>query len=256
MPELKSFLSNKNKSIVESALEAFCALTYNSGKVSSLWLEFINECKAVGKSKKIGLYHQRRFVNMGYNAGTVVHHKAEFISLLDKYGHKNQLTRACTLYIKCDFILESLAALSRMVERVSLPFLELCQKTNYSVLLDVLPRLFFDLKNNNLETLKDFFVNFHLNLGNLTYCQEMLMKLFSNAMATGLKQQRGREFGIFEEGEKPQQSRGATNLALQNPHFLNGLLTHNLDAERDLSIFDRMAKKSVSNYNETCTATG
>lgn len=48
MPELKSFLSNKNKAIAESALEALCSLTYNSGKKSALWQEFLNECEASG----------------------------------------------------------------------------------------------------------------------------------------------------------------------------------------------------------------
>lgn len=48
MPELRSFLSNKNKTVVECALEAFSALSNNSGKMSSMHEQFHQECKISG----------------------------------------------------------------------------------------------------------------------------------------------------------------------------------------------------------------
>lgn len=193
---------------------------------------------------------------MGYNAGSVVHHKNEFRSLLAKFGHKNQLTRACLNYLQCDFILDSFSALSKTVENVSLPFLEMVQKSDYSKLIHAIPNVYTELKRNQSTTLSEFFVSFNLNLGPANQCQRMLMKLFYDAMAVGLKQQRGREFGIKETGDKQLTSRGATILTDQSTKSLEGLLTHNLDAERDLAIFDHMAKKSVSSFNESCTASG
>lgn len=48
MPELRAFLSNRSKSVCESALEAFSSLTTNSGKKSSMHMQFYHECKSAG----------------------------------------------------------------------------------------------------------------------------------------------------------------------------------------------------------------
>lgn len=48
MPELRCFLSNKSKTVIESALEAFCALSNNTGKKSSMHEQFHHECNISG----------------------------------------------------------------------------------------------------------------------------------------------------------------------------------------------------------------
>lgn len=182
-----------------------------------------------------------------------MHHLPEFNSLLEKYGGKNQLTRACKIYLESNFIVDSLAALSKMVELVSLPFLELVQESNCSKLLVAIPQLYIDLKANRNDTLKDFVAPFNLKLGEENECRVMMMNLFASAMGDGLKQQRGREFGFFDDEEA---TRGASILSKIDVELLDGLLTHNIDAERDLSIFDRLARKAAPNYNENCDASG
>lgn len=154
MPGLSAFLRVK-KFVVEIAVEACTKLVVNTGHKTSLYKQFLIICKVHETPKKVGSYKQRRFTKLGYCAGAIVHYMDEFKSLLQKH-HSNLHSQACKLYIETPFIVDAMVALSRVTEFVTLPYLEMVQKVTHTDLLQILPRLYSDLKQHNLNTLSDY----------------------------------------------------------------------------------------------------
>lgn len=249
MPGLAAFMRFK-RSIVELAIEAITKLVLNTGHKTSLHREFLDICNEGKISRDIVRYIPRRFAKLGYCAGTVVHHLPELRQLLSKFS-SNQHSQACKLYLSFPFILDAMVALAKMTEFVVLPFLDMVQNSDNIFLLQILPQLYLDLKNNSLETLKNFQTAFKLKYPEETSNQTMLIRSMANAIADGLRLQRGREFGIPDSGAPR-----ATDLSKLPPEILRHLPTHNIDCERELAIFDRKVENMCGGYNQTSSYKG
>lgn len=103
-----------------------------------------------------------------------------------------------------------------------------------------------------------FQTSFNLKLEDQNEKQQILIRLFSSAAAEGLRLQRGIELGIEPviKSEK-KTARGLTGLAhLQTSELTGLLLTHIIDAERELGHFDHLCRQSVHYYNKDHTGSG
>ena len=127
MPALKSFLINK--SVTVAALEAFNKLVINDGHKSSQWEMFDKILQEKGKTKKHSQYLERRFAKLGYSAATVVYHLEDYEDLLHETKSNNQLVQACRVYLQCDFVIIGLKVLSWFTSAVTLPFLNMVEKS-------------------------------------------------------------------------------------------------------------------------------
>lgn len=145
-------------------------------------------------STKISSYTPRRFAKLGYCAGAIIHHLPELNQLLSKFT-SNQHSHACKLYLSFPIIIDAMVALSKITEFVVLPFLDMVQNSNTYLLL-ILPQLYLDLKNNSLETLKNFWTPFKFKYTEENFSQTKLIQIMANAIADGLKLQQGRKLGI------------------------------------------------------------
>ena len=116
------------------------------------------------------------------------------------------------------------------------------EKSTQETLVEILPILYENLKNNNCNTLKDFHVKYsRIVVEDLTEPLQLLIleKLCSHA-ADAVLLQCGREYGFTKDGSSIV-DRGATNLKLLSQELLKVLPTDNLKCERQLSEFDRRA---------------
>lgn len=251
MPSLSAFIRGK-KSIVEFAIEACCSIVLNTGKKSSMYKSFLNICQIDDVSRKVGAYKQRRFARLGHCAGSIVHHLSQFKTLVSKLA-LNQHGQAVKLYLDQPFIIDAMICLSKVSEFLTLPYLEMVQKTNQEQLLQIFSNLYNDLKNNNIYTLKDFHTPYNFNYPPSNPQQENIIHYMTKAIAEGFNVQRGREynFGVHETREIR-----ATNIAEISPSILPFLPTHNLDCERELGIFDHKLSKIHGGFNAKSTFKG
>lgn len=249
MPALSAFL-RANKTVVEIAIEACTKLVMNTGHKTSLYKQFLDVCDQNDKNKKIGLYKQRRFTKLGFCAGAIVHHVTEFQTLLKKF-HSNLHSQACKLYIETPFIIDSMIALSKITELVTLPYLDMVQNTNNSFLIKILPQLYNDLQNHNLNTLSAFLSPFNFKHPPISDTQSVLIKIMSIKISNGLLLQRGREYGFSETT-----TMRATKLTEVPANVLDALPTHNLDCERELSIFDQKVSRWAGGFSHKSTLIG
>lgn len=257
-PALKSFLRNKAKTVTESAIVAFAKLSNNDGHTSSLHAEFKRVCKASGnlgfrccfrfhnwgnfsgKKKKIGIYKERRFTKLGYNAGAIVYHRSEFVKLIEETTRTNELVNAARTYLTVPEIFDFFTALSICTEKVCLPFLKLTERLPQDELVKVLNILYEDLKNQNLNSLQGYCQGFNLNLPEDSTNVKYLCQLMASKMAECLSLQRGREYGFGQGCNKER----ATNVAMLPALTVSQFPTNNLACERDLAVMDRKYHRS------------
>ena len=76
-----------------------------------------------GKVKHMSLYHQRRLAKLGYSAASVLEAIPLFQMFLNETEMDNLLVQACRLYIKCEFFITELKALTYFTHKITLPFL-------------------------------------------------------------------------------------------------------------------------------------
>ena len=252
MPALKSFLTNK--SVTVAALEALNKLVINDGHKSSQWEMFDKILQDKGKTKKHSQYLERRFAKLGYSAATVVYHLEDYEDLLHDVKSNNQLVQACRVYLQCEFVIIGLKVLSWFTSAVTLPFLNMVEKSKQSDLLKILPELHKDLKERKTDTLNEFMVKYSFDLGTPTSALEKhILGLFCERAAADLATQRGREYGF---GDVQTGAERATALDKLDPERLDFLPTNNLACERDLAVFDKLAKRSASCSNRKFTSKG
>ena len=72
----------------------------------------------------------------------------------------NQLVQACKLYLNLKYVQVSLKCIAWFTYQVTVPFLNMCELTNLSDLLTLLPNLAKDLARCDYETLKDYHVDY------------------------------------------------------------------------------------------------
>lgn len=155
LPELKSFLSTK-KTCTEAALTAFTKLATNTGHQSSHFNQFEEILARNGDSKRFGLVKDRRFCNLGYIAAAVLHHKAALQEVLDTTKSNNLLVLACRVYLENKFLMNCIASLAYFTYKVNFPLFKLSLDGNQEDCKDLLPKLFVDLQNCNLDTLDKY----------------------------------------------------------------------------------------------------
>ena len=167
--------------------------------------------------------------------------------LLDKTHLVNKHVEAARMYTQCDFFLTELIVIAYFSYHVTLPFLNFVEKSTQDTLLKILPKLYEDLKNNNINTLEDFRVKYsRIVVEDLTEPLQLLIleKLCSHA-ADAVLRQCGREYGFAGDGSSVG-DRGVTNLKSLPNELLKVLPTDNLNCERQLSEFDRRAVAAKS----------
>jgi len=199
----------------------------------------------------MSLYHQRRFAKLGYSAASILSALPLLQMLLDETEKNNLLVQSCRMYLQCEFFLTELHALAYFTHKVTLPLLNCVEISDQNELLKVFPKLYEGLNAKKLDTLQHFLVSYkHLVIEEPTntLTSKLLEKMCLDA-AEGIKLQCGREYGFSESDAR------ATELHKLSVEQLQGLPTNNLDAERDLSRFSRLAQ--VANYrNNKFTAKG
>ena len=114
------------------------------------------------------------------------------------------------------------------------------------MLLTILPKLYTDLCNCDMNTLNRYSVMYkHLPIDepNNELGKEITRRMCIDA-ADGIKLQCGREYGFSGSDVR------ATQLDKLPPTELSGLLTNNLDTERDLSKFSRLSEVAKFRNNK------
>ncbi|KAK6179055.1 hypothetical protein SNE40_011501 [Patella caerulea] len=249
MPSLKSFLTNK--SVTLTALEALSKLVANDGHLSSQWELFDKILAEKNRTKKHSIYKERRFAKLGYTASTILYHLSDYEQLLIQTKSNNQLVQACRVYLECEFIVIGLKVLSWFTYKVTLPFLNMVELCSQKDLLNILPKLYDDLSTNSLDTLCNYQVNYSFEVSEpLSAIEKHILSLCSNKAAADLATQRGREYGFGPESDA---SSRATALHKLEPSLLEFLPTDNLDCERDLAKFDKLAQRSAACSNKRFT---
>ena len=206
------------------------------------------------KTKKHSHFQERRFAKLGYTASTILYHLEEYQAVLQKTKSNNQLVQACRVYLECEFIILGLKVLSWFTYKITLPFLNMVEQASQSDLLTILPQLYNDLVDGNLDTLKEYHVSYSFDPEEPeSVVGQHILSAFSKRAASDLATQRGREYGF---GTQAGVSSRATILNTLSAADLVGLPTNNLDCERDLAKFDKLAARSAACSNRKFTATG
>ena len=144
-------------------------------------------------------YHQCRFAKLGYAAGSILAALPLLQILLLETENNNLLVQACRLYVEHEFFLTELHALAYFTHRVILPLFNCVEISGQSQLFHIFPKLYKDLSNGKMDTLKDFLVSYkHLPADEpeSEIVQELLKCMCTDA-AEGIKLQCGREYGFF-----------------------------------------------------------
>ena len=220
------------------------------GKASSLSEEFGLILEEDGIYKTYSLYKECRFAKLGYSAGSIYDCLPQFQKLLDRTAKNNLLIRACKLYLESDFIVESLKVLSNFTYYVTMPFLNCVEHNDQNQLIELLPKLFADLKAGVLVSaaLKDLYVPWtHVAMDKQKLVSELdhyLMKMMCQAAAEGLELQCSREY--WSETDEGRRASALNKLA---PAELEDLPTENLNVERYLAKFGNIASVSAKHSN-------
>ena len=114
--------------------------------------------------------------------------------------------------------------------------MELCSQEE---LLNIFPKLYKDLRNENLETRNEYLVTYnHVTVNPPSDIENQLLELMCKDADAALLRQSGREYGFADEEDK---SPRATQLHLLTKEELAGLPSNNIPAERHLTVFGRRA---------------
>lgn len=129
-----------------------------------------------------------------------------------------------------------------------MPLLNCVVKSDQSTLLQVLKALHDDLKKGDMDTLKNFHVEWkHVNMAahQPTSLESMILNQMCQEAAKGVEVQCAREYW----GDPNLQQRAA-ELFKMSPDQIKNLPTHNLDAERDLARMGYLASLSAAHSNK------
>ena len=247
-PELKSFFRGK-QCIVQCAIVALCKLICpdTSGKSSSLSDEFDLLIEKQKRVKTVYMYQERRFTKLGTTAASIIDSLDLYQLLLDQTTRNNLLVKASKLYLNCEYIICALACLAYFTYKIEMPFLNMVERSSQKDLKKHLPKLYNDLKQHNLNCLSDWHVEWkrvkisipESDLGKL------IITRMCDAVAEGLRLQRGREYGFYNEDFTPR----AAIISEMQDMDLELIPSNNLICERNLSKFSNLAEKSAKCSN-------
>ena len=197
---LRSFLGC-SKSVVEVALAALLKLVSREtdGKTISLREQFDCTLESEGIHKSLSLYKEKRFTKLGYLAGAVYDCLPYFRKILTETPLNNLLVRACRLYVDNDFISAGFKVLANFTYRVTMPYLNFAEISSQSDLVAILPKLFHDLSNCNLNTMAQYSISWtHIKVTSSTTPFSELDSFILNRMcvksAKGIQLQCSREY--------------------------------------------------------------
>ena len=254
-PQLKSFLRSK-KSVVEAALDALLKLVAvdGDGKTTSLADQFALKLEEAGTYKTFSLYKEKRFTRMGYQAGAVYDCIPYFRAVLDETPLNNLLVRACRIYLENDFIIAGLKALSLFTYNITMPFLNLVEKSDQDTLVNILPQLCSDLAQRKTDTLSQYKVEWtHVHVvknGPESDLDQFLLGAMCEQAAIGVELQCKREYWSAEDDSTPAR---ATRVNLLTSTERANLPTNNLRCERYLAKFGYLAAQSAAHSNKCFT---
>ena len=245
-PRLASFL-NMKKCVATAALEGFLKLVAPDHSAKSCSLASLMDLvlEEDGVTKSFALYLERRFTKLGYSAGSVVDCIPQFEKVLERTHLNNLLVEACRLYISNDYIIAALRCLSFFTRKVTMPYLNFIEKGNQQDLVEMLPKLYMDLKQGKVDTLERYEVEWthvqeHPPTGEL---EKYIIYQMCRLTAEGVKLQCGREYWKDERQPK------VTVLhELPKDQLLN-IPTHNIASERLLARFGYLASVSAVHSN-------
>ena len=247
-PELKSFFRGK-QCIVQCAIVALCKLIFpdTSGKSSSLSDEFDLLIEKQKRVKTVYMYQERRFTKLGTTAASIIDSLDLYQLLLDQTTRNYLLVKASKLYVNCEYIICALACLAYFTYKIEMPFLNMVERSSQKDLKKHLPKLYNDLKQHNLNCLSDWHVEWkrvkisipESDLGKL------IITRMCDAVAEGLRLQRGREYGFYNEDFTPR----AAIISEMQDIDLELIPSNNLICERNLSKFSNLAEKSAKCSN-------
>ena len=240
-PAVKSFLRGKT-SVVEAAMSSILSLVSHDKSANSTnqadLFDFILQRE--NQVNHIAMYYERRFTKLGYSAASILQALQYLRMLLNESHLSNQHIDIVRMFLDSEFLVTELQVLAYFTHIITLPFLYFVEVNTNEELLEMFPRLFEDLKVGGIETLKEYRIEYpHVQVTTPTsdIAQQLLLKMCEDA-ATVLERQAGREYGF---GEGLNLAPRATQLYLLSPEDRAGLLAHNLDAERHLSVFGKRA---------------
>ena len=254
-PSLRPFFRGK-KAIVVAGMQALLKLITHdkSGNTVSLAEEFDQLLEEEGVAKHMVLYHERRFTNLGYCAASILSAVPLFRKLLNRAPATNLLIEACKLYIDCELFLSELHVLAVFTQNVTLPFLNCLEKCTQKDLLVIFPKLYQDLTEYRMDTLKKYFVPYrHVEVEEVTLGSEKkILQRMCEEAAKGFDAQRGSEYGFGSNHP----NRATTKLHELSESEVSAIgVVHNLTCERRLGTFGH--RSAVAKYrNKTFTAQG
>ena len=198
MPSLKPFLGQQ-KCVVIAALVALTKLVANDGHKSSIWEVCEHEVVSAGKTKKHRLFRERRFAQMGYTAGAILHHLDDYHASLQKTTSNEMLVQACRLYLECEYVLIGLKVLAWFTFCITLPFLNMTEVSTQKDLVSILPCLHDDLLEKKTNTLSQYRVPYSFQLDEPESPIELyLLGEMCTQAGKDLAKQRGREYGFSD----------------------------------------------------------
>ena len=238
-PAVRSFL--RGKSVVDCAMTSILSLvTHDKSAVTTNQAELFDYIiEREGAVKHIAMYYERRFTKLGYSAASILEALPYLRMLLDETHLNNQHVEIVRMFLDSEFLITELSTLAYFTHKITLPFLYFVEVNSQEDLLKMFPQLYTDLKVGNMDTLKDYIIEYpHVKVHAPTadVSSRILNKMCLEA-ATVLDRQAGREYG-FGELQLPVR---ATQLHLLTAEERKGLSTNNLDAERHLTVMGRRA---------------
>ena len=255
-PQLKSFYRGK-RSIVQCALVALTKLITPdaSAKSCSLSDEFDALVERKGMVKLISLYQEMKFTKLGTTAACIINSLDLYSELLEQRHKNNLLVKACRLYLNCEFIMCAFRCLGFFTYKIGMPFLNMCEISTQREMKTLLPKLYKDLKNSNIDCLNDFLVQWNRIKADepTSPLGQLIIDRMCKASAEGLRIQRGREYGFFGEEFTPR----ATIVAHLPDEELSLIPSNNLECERNLSVagvyMEQSSKCSNRFFKSKCT---
>ena len=240
-PSVRSFLRGKS-SVVEAAITSILSLVSHDKSANSTnqadLFDFILQRE--NQIKHIAMYYERRFTKLGYSAASILQALPYLQMLLNESHLSNQHIEIVKMFLDSEFLITELQVLAYFTHTITLPFLYFVEVNSIEDLLKMFPVLHNDLKLCNVDTLIDYRVHYpHVKVNELETdaAKKLLFRMCLDA-ANVLERQAGREFGF---GQSLDLEKRATSLHILSKDEIKDLPTHNLDAERHLSVFGRRA---------------
>ena len=243
-PSLRSFF--RNSTVVQAGMKALLKIVTpdTSANSCSLSVPFERLCAQHGWDRKLTLYRERRFCKLGSCANAIIQALPILEQLLEETPADNLLAQACRIYLKCEVFISELRLLAYFNHHVTFPFLHAVEKVTTPQLKKILPQLHQDLLEGKIDTLKDYVIESKIgNVDILSGDLELkMLPMLTKAAADCIQLQCGREYGFAANSDTDHR---AADLTKVSDDILLFAPTHNLVAERKLSVFSRISKTAV-----------